>query len=94
MPDQDHQCPVCGVPLPVAVRYPNYICQECVEKAADEDGRALAFFNVGASGGFKATYRDTGEGEESFGCSCFIEGVKCWAEEAHLGGIAVQPMRG
>lgn len=92
MPDQDHACPICGKSLPESGRYPNYICEECVAKAVDEAGRPLAFSNASPTGGFQATYRKTGE--EAPGQICFIEGTKCWADEARMGGIVVQPMKG
>jgi hypothetical protein len=43
---------------------------------------------VGFSGGFAAKYADTGEEYPSH--VCFIEGAKCYADEARLGGIRIQ----
>jgi hypothetical protein len=40
------------------------------------------------SGGFVAQYQDTGEERHSH--VCFIDGIKCWADEARFGGIVVQ----
>ncbi len=48
------------------------------------------FSNESLSGGFIAKYADTGEGRDSH--VCFIDGVKCWADEAHMGGIIIQPV--
>lgn len=82
------RCPICGGPLPFDPRYPRAVCAACVRKACDEHGRPLEFFNEGMSGGFVAVYRDTGE--LSAGHICFIEGRRCYADEAHLGGVVVQ----
>ena len=90
MNERTHSCPICGDPLPVSSRYPDYICSACVEKAKDELGRPVEFYNVSVSGGFKAVYIDTQEERNSH--VCFIEGRRCWASEAHLGGIVVQPV--
>ena len=41
------------------------------------------------SGGFKAVVDETQEeGEDHI---CYIEGVKCWADEARFGGIVIEP---
>jgi len=58
-------------------------------KATDENGRALSFGNVSFSGGFAAFYADTNEERQSH--ICYIDGIRCWADEAHMGGIVIQP---
>lgn len=41
------------------------------------------------SGGFKAVVDEIQEeGEDHI---CYIEGVKCWADEARFGGIVIEP---
>ena len=57
--------------------------------AADENGRRLSFTNVALSGGFAALYGDTHEERASH--VCYINGIKCWADEARFGGIVIQP---
>jgi hypothetical protein len=57
-------------------------------RAADEDGRSLSFSNVSLSGGFAALYRDTREERTSH--ICYIDGVKCRADEARSGGIVIE----
>jgi hypothetical protein len=52
------------------------------------DGRLLAFSNVDLSGGFIATFVDTGEEYESH--ECFVDGVKCHADEARFGGVVIE----
>jgi len=57
-------------------------------KASSQDGRALLFYNQSLSGGFVAQYADTREIYLSH--TCYINGVKCYADEAHFGGIVIQ----
>ncbi len=85
-------CFACGaVVAPTAespARHPEKLCPACVLEAVDEDGRALAFANADASGGFIARYAS---GEPRAGHECFVRGRKCWADEARFGGIVVVP---
>ncbi len=81
-------CPICGAQVPRLARYPRYVCHKCADKARDESNRPLEFHNESFSGGFVARYADTGEKRE--GHVCFIEGVRCWADEARFGGIVIQ----
>ena len=83
-------CPICRVKVAQSPRYPRYLCNNCAAKAADENGRRLKFYNESFSGGFIAEYADSGEARDSH--ICFIDGVKCWADEAHMGGIVIQPV--
>jgi hypothetical protein len=39
------------------------------------------------SGGFAARYADTGEEYASH--ECFVDGIKCHADEARFGGIVI-----
>jgi hypothetical protein len=81
-------CPICSVEVPPSLRYPRYVCSTCAEKAASPDGRPLAFANESLSGGFIARYADSGEPYPSH--ECFIDGTKCYADEARFGGIVIQ----
>ena len=89
MTNADQNCPICLVPVEPSPRYPRYVCTDCYGKTEDENGRLLSFTNVSLSGGFAAMYRDTHEERESH--VCYIRGVRCWADEAHMGGIVIQP---
>jgi len=71
------------------VRYPRYACRSCAERACDADGARLAFSNASMSGGYMARYAATGAEYPSH--ECFIDGVRCHADEAHMGGIVVRP---
>ncbi len=83
-------CPICSKAVPFSGRYPGYVCIDCAIKARSEDGRALSFFNENLSGGFAAQYTDNGELYPSH--ECYIDGIKCQADEAHFGGIVIQPV--
>lgn len=86
---ETQECPICGIAVAHAERYPRYVCNSCYLKASDEDGRSLSFSNVSLSGGFRAIYADTREERDSH--ICYIDGIKCWADEAYFGGIVIQP---
>ena len=81
-------CPICNTELKPEARYPSYICQECSSRATDEKGRKLKFNNIDLSGGFTAVYEDSGEPYNSH--VCYIDGVKCRADEARFGGIVIE----
>jgi len=81
-------CPICSADVRPNPRYPRYVCRTCADKAESPDGRLLAFSNVSISGGFTAQYADTGAEYSSH--ECFIDGVRCHADEARFGGIVIQ----
>jgi hypothetical protein len=85
------QCPICGAGLAQDQRYPSKLCRKCVNEATDERGRKLEFSNVDATGGFVAVYAETGEPYPDH--VCYVRGIQCCADEAHLGGIVVQPIK-
>jgi hypothetical protein len=64
-----------------------------VGRATTADGRALYFTNTSMSGGFAAWYAETKElcDEVSVTHVVYVDGVRCWADEARCGGIVVQP---
>jgi hypothetical protein len=85
----EQHCPICRNAVEPSERYPDYVCWDCCLRAADEAGRSLAFSNVSFSGGFAAIYRDTREERDSH--ICYIDGIECWADETHMGGIVIRP---
>lgn len=87
--NQYHPCPICASPVQHFSRYPKQICFDCCNNAYNAQGQKVSFFNTSLSGGFVAITADEQESEEHI---CFINGVQCWAEEAHLGGIVIQPL--
>ncbi len=85
-------CPVCGASQSANPRYPAYLCRDCCERAVDETGRRLRFYNTDLGGGFAAVVADTGEPRDSH--VCFVNGIRCRADEARFGGIVIEPARG
>ncbi|MEO6862356.1 MAG: hypothetical protein ABI180_12630 [Microcoleus sp.] len=80
-------CPICSIPSRYWDRYPRLVCSTCRSKACDSQGRKVEFFND-FNGGFLAFLADTQAEYPSH--LCYIEGVKCWAEEGKFGGIAIE----
>jgi hypothetical protein len=86
---QTQKCPICSTEVQFSERYPKYVCFDCEAKATDENKRPLNFNNTTMlGGGFAAEYADTGERRE--GHICYIDGIKCRADEARFGGIVIQ----
>ena len=84
----EQHCPICRASVAPNNRYPRYVCDACAVKASSVDGRLLQFGNANMSGGFVAEYADNGA--EYLSHECYIEGVKCYADEAKFGGIVIQ----
>jgi len=86
-------CPICAVEVEYIDRYPRYVCGACCDRAKSADGRVLTFgdviFENGAYRpiGYHALYMDTGEPHDSH--ECFIDGIRCLADQAHFGGIVI-----
>jgi hypothetical protein len=59
-----------------------------MKKAADPAGRPVIFFNKSLSGGISGHYIN--DGSPYFNTECFINGIRCRASEAHLGGIVIE----
>jgi hypothetical protein len=86
---ETQKCPICSAEVAFFPRYPKYVCQPCVARATDETDRPLRFSNTTIlAGGFAAEYADTGEKRESH--VCYIDGIKCRADEHRFGGIVIQ----
>jgi hypothetical protein len=88
LPMPVHACPICSAALKADPRYPRAVCGACAARACSADGRPLRFVNVSLSGGYEAWYADTGESYPSH--ACFIDGLRCRADEARLGGIVIE----
>jgi hypothetical protein len=82
------RCPICAKPVEPSQRYPHYVCHDCAIKASSQDGRALEFHNENIWGGFVGKYADTGV--QYLSHDCYIDGIKCYADEARFGGIVIQ----
>jgi hypothetical protein len=80
-------CPICSKEVRPNPRYPRYVCETCAAKVCSSDHRPLVFYNESVSGGYIAYDADTHELYDSH--DCFIDGVRCYADEAHFGGIVI-----
>jgi hypothetical protein len=81
-------CPICSVSVPPSPRYPRYVCRECVSRASSRDGRPVAFTNTRDAPRVGGRYRD--RDQPYAGQECWIDGIRCWAEEAHFGGVVIK----
>ena len=50
----------------------------------------MRFDNESFSGGYVAWYADTKEPYPSH--ECYVDGIRCHADEHHMGGIVIQPI--
>lgn len=78
-------------------RYPDYVCEECVSLAVDENGNSVSFSNEDVYGGLIGHVVDarTGKALENDFMTAkpefLIRGVPCYASEAHFGGVVIRP---
>jgi hypothetical protein len=78
-------------------RYPDYVCEECVERKTTLSGERIEFYNESISGGLVA-YRfnietgkfDIEDTQLSEDPVVLIDGVRCYAAEAHFGGVVIR----
>jgi len=83
---KNKNCPICDKNMFSFERYPNMICNECIELAVNKNGESIKFYNIDHTGGFISMVNDV-KGEEH---ECFINNIKCRADEARFGGIVVE----
>lgn len=88
---QQH-CATCNRYVKYYEQYANYVCKKCVELATDKAGKSLEFFNITLDGhGCQGKYIETGKLYRS--TTCFIKGIKCFADEAYFGGVVIRPVK-
>jgi hypothetical protein len=85
-------CAVCSTKVKSFPRYPRYVCRDCANKTRAANGRPVEFANRDFAGGCVGRYADTHRPYRSQ--ECFIDGVRCYADEAQLGGIVIQVVSG
>jgi hypothetical protein len=78
-------CPICEKTTILFPRYPHAVCSECSSDTFTADMKPITFHNEGPWGGFVSMVNGT-QGESN---ECFIHGIKCYAEEARMGGIVI-----
>jgi hypothetical protein len=89
-------CSNCYKEVSYQARYPKYICSDCASKDKyDRNKNLLEFSNLGFSGGFKITYKDSNgnmirEDATQEYCECLIDDKPFFAQEARFGGIVIQ----
>jgi hypothetical protein len=88
-----HQhCPTCNRYVKVNNSHSNYVCEKCVIKATDQDGKNLSFYSITEDGnGIQGKYTESGNLYRS--TFCFIKGIKCRAIETVLYGILILPFK-
>jgi hypothetical protein len=89
-------CSNCYKEVYYQVRYPKYICSECVSKNKyDRKGNLVEFYNQSISGGLRIAYVDSHgktirEDDTQEYCECIIDDKLFFAQEAKFGGIVIQ----
>ena len=75
-------------------RYPNYVCQECLDESppVDSNGFSIRFYNEGINGGFESVINKNGTEIIGTQNKCFVKGILCRAQEARFGGIVISPI--
>jgi hypothetical protein len=98
-----HKCPIClDIMDYYTPRYPNMICGKCANgnnvnnvnngKILDSFGNEVSFGNIDISGGFISYHKINNEIVKKEDHLCWINTIKCYANEARFGGIVIQTM--
>ena len=97
MENREQYCPICGEEVMPLSRYPDYVCDACESRITDLQGRKVAFYNASISGGLIArrfnpetNKFDIEDKELEKNPVVLIDGIRCYADEAHFGGIVVR----
>ena len=83
-------CQICKKFMEPSVRYHNAICITHYNECIDKNGNKVTFHNINAEGGFVAYHYVNNMIIKDEDGECYIQGVKCMAEEVRLGGIVIQ----
>lgn len=86
-------CPICTTDVRENSRYPDYLCRNCAARVTDADGRAVKYMNTspGTPNIIESLTASYADGTPYMSQICFVDGVRCHAREAHMGGIVVRP---
>lgn len=82
------RCPICASEVVPSPRYPEYVCLACVRSATARDGRRVEFWDYPDFGGRYVDTREPYDTDE-----CFVQGVRCYAAIAYMGGTVIRPAR-
>ena len=87
-------CQICTETHSVQQRYPNAVCNNCIYRRNntlyDSDGNVVTFSNIDEFGGFVSIHRVNNIDVKRSDHVCYINGKKCYADEARFGGIVIQ----
>ena len=91
----EHKCPLCSDILTYYTqRYPKMICINCSNgnkgKILDSLGNEVTFVNIDIYGGFMSLHKIDDKIVEKKEHICWINNIKCSADEARFGGIVIQ----
>jgi hypothetical protein len=78
-------CPICEKIIMIYPRYPMAVCEECASDTYTVNMEPISFYNEGPGGGFFSMMN----GIRGDSHDCFIHGIKCYADEARMGGIVI-----
>jgi ADP-ribosyl-[dinitrogen reductase] hydrolase len=88
--EPEQHCPLCGKAVRHSPRYPDYVCRECTTVVTTLDGVPVSMSNQSLSGGFSMRDAETREQLATGSAIVLVRGVRCYASEAHMGGIVVR----
>jgi hypothetical protein len=83
-----YPCPICSSETMFSQRYPLAVCHKCSNKTATINGDSMSYYNTSPFGGFEGINEKTKI--KTTDSLCYIDGHKCYAQEARFGGIVVQ----
>lgn len=90
-----YKCGICNkVTERNSARYPNAVCEKCIEihGIKDKDDNVVDFFNIEGGSEFIAVhYYCNSETYTNEDHECWINSVKCRTDEARFGGIVIIP---
>ena len=84
---ENHECPICNQTHKTLARYKQSICETCLNFYGTKDinGTKKEFYNIDIWGGIKCLMNE----KEIDDFSCYVNRVKCHAQEARFGGIVI-----
>lgn len=82
---EETNCPTCNQLRITTERYPNRICNSCINKCRTENNEKIKFFNIDYAGGFVSVVNNK-QGKIH---DCYVNKIKCYAGEARFGGIVI-----
>jgi ADP-ribosyl-[dinitrogen reductase] hydrolase len=88
--DPEQHCPLCGKAVYYSPRYPDYVCRQCSMVVTTLDGVPVSMVNTSLSGGFSMRDAETGEELAQHSAIVLVRGERCYATEAHMGGIVIR----